>query len=429
MLFNACLCLNYFPAVWKHANILPFPKPGKDSRQPQNYRPISLLSSISKILERVMYTRCYTHLDGEDILRPQQMGFREHHGTTHQITRLVEHITEGFNLNLHTGVVFLDASAAFDTVWTRGLLFKMTEMRFPAELIKMMQSYLTGRTFHVSLDGAQSERRQVANGTPQGSILGPVLFIMYVNDIPCPGRARLAQYADDTAAFHRAKTIPALVRQLQRALDALLAYFHRWHIKINDGKTEAVIFSKRHLTAAAAHPLRANATPLPWRSHAKFLGVTLDSRLNLNQHISNTQRKARGAMSVLHPLINKRSVLDEPLKLRIATAYVKPILTYAAPAWSGILSDTKLRKLQVIQNKYIRMALGLSRHTNMRRTHSQHNIKHLGDSVMHLTDKFFTKCTNSTNPLIAGLGAYTPETVHYRLKHKMPSHRLHMRDA
>lgn len=428
VLFNACLALAYFPAEWKHANVLPFPKPGKDCTLPQNYRPISLLSAISKLLERIINTRLLQHLDSRDLLNLQQFGFTKGYSTTHQVARLADYITDGFNRGLHTGVVMLDASAAFDTVWTEGLLYKMAAMEFPVRLIKLLHSYLNQRSFHVSLEGAKSPAREAKKGTPQGSILGPVLYIIYVNDIPRPGRALLAQYADDTAIFYQAADLPSLVTHLQRTLDALLEYFWRWRIKINAQKTEAVLFSKRRVDTAADHRLHVDATPLPWLQQARFLGVILDRRMTFGAHIRHIQKKAAGAMSVIYPMIRRSSAISPDIKVRLALAYVRPIMTYAAPAWTGMVSDTNLMKLQVIQNKYLRWALNLAPLSNMKNAHKQHNIQLIGDYIVKLTTQFYEKCKTHTNPHILALGAITPETAAYRLKHKTPTYRLLLRD-
>lgn len=429
VLFNACLSLAYFPAEWKHANVLPFPKPGKDNTLPQNYRPISLLSAPSKILERIINTRLLAHLDIGHRLNHQQFGFTKGCSTTHQVARLADYITDGFNRGLHTGVVMLDASAAFDTVWTEGLLFKMAEMEFPARLIKLLHSYLTSRSFHVTLEGAISPVREAKKGTPQGSILGPVLYIIYVNDIPRPGRALLAQYADDTAAYYQAEDFPTLVRHLQRTLDDLLQYFWRWRIKINAQKTEAVLFSKRPVDAADDHLLHVDATPLPWLRQARFLGVILDRGMTFGAHTQHIQKKAAGAMSVIYPMIRRSSAISQDIKVRLALAYVRPIMTYAAPAWTGMASNTNLSKLQIIQNKYLRWALNLKPLTNMKTAHKQHNVQLIGDHIMKLTTHFYEKCHTHTNPHILALGEITPETATYKLKHKTPTYRLMQQNA
>jgi len=427
VLFNACLALAHFPTPWKTANILAFPKPGKDPACPQNYRPISLLSSLSKILERIIHTRLYKDL--EPLLNSHQFGFRRGHSTTQQVLRLVEYVTEGYNLGHHTGAVFLDATAAFDTVWTRGLLYKMARTGFPRGLVAILQSYLTSRHFYVTVDGHPSPHREVANGTPQGSILGLVLFLIYVNDIPRFGRPSLAQYADDTSIYFRARSIPVLKRQLQRALDPLIAYFHKWRIQINALKTEAVLFTHRYAKRAHEHQLRIGPAAIPWTDHTKFLGVTLDRRLTFQRHVDTIQRKARAALAVLYPLLNRTSKLSRSLKVRLATSYIRPILTYAAPAWSGRVSDTNLYKLQVIQNKYLRTALNKPYYTRTRDLHRDAKVPHIGDVIVAATDKFYQKTSHSTNPLITALGDYSPESLPYRIRHKTPKHRLFQRDA
>ena len=428
MLINACLILCYFPKEWKRANVLPFPKAKKDHKLPQNYRPISLLCALSKVLERVLNSRMTAYLRAEDLLLYEQFGFRAKHSTTDQITRLTEYITEGFNLDMHTGAVLLDASFAFDTVWTTGLLYKMSQLSFSKELINILKSYLTGRTFYVTVDGVRSRICTVANGTPQGSILGPILFIIYMNDIPRPLRGNIGLFADDTAPYYRHKEIPTLVCHLQRALEDLLLFFRRWRLKINAQKTEPILFSRRNTAALADHKIRIDGAPLDWKQQARFLGVHLDKRLNLKAHLQHVKRCARGATAIIYPLINKRSQLSTPLKVQLANAYIRPILTYAAPAWAGLLSDSDLRELQCVQNKYLRLATGCPRRTSLTELHRLAQTPRLGDFIVDSLDKYYARTTMNENPLIAALGQYTPETAHYRMKHKMPKHRLFTRD-
>lgn len=349
--------------------------------------------------------------------------------TTDQITRLTEYITEGFNLGMHTGTVLLDTSAAFDTVWTTGLLYKMAKMEFSRGIIKLLKSYLTGRSFYVTVEGETSSVRPVAQGTPQGSILGPALFITYVNDIPRPARVNLAMFADDTAIYYRHQDSAKAVRYLQRALEELLQYFRRWRLRINSGKTEPVLFTKRLVTGEQENYLHIDGVPLRWKDAARFLGVHLDRRLNMGAHLTAIKKKARAAMSILYPLVNRRSKLSPALKVRLAQAYVRPILTYAAPAWAGMLSDTRLHGLQVQQNKYLRMALGKPRHTRIRDLHAESRTPYLGDFIVQSLRSYYAKVATNSNPLIAGLGQYSPETAPYRMKHKTPKHRLFTLDA
>ncbi len=300
----------------------------------------------------------------------------------------------------------------------------MAQMRFGKQLIRLLRSYLTGRTFHVTVEGATSSVRRVAQGTPQGSIMGPVLFIIYVNDIPRPLRINLAMFADDTAIYYKHACTETIVRYLQSGLDELLQFFRTWRLRINNSKTEPILFSKRRVTGEENHHLRIDGAPLPWKEKVRFLGVHLDRRLNLRAHLTAIKKNARAAMSVLYPLINRRSKLSSNMKVRMANAYIRPILTYAAPAWAGMLADTNIYSLQVTQNKYLRLALNKPRYTHIRALHTEAQTAHIGDFIVKALRTFYAETATNNNPLIAGLGQYTPENTPHSLKHNTPLYRI-----
>jgi hypothetical protein len=181
-LINHCIRLSHFPTSWKEAKVVALPKPGKDPKFPQNLRPISLLLSTGKVFEKFILEIVKRHLGENKLLNASQFGFRARHSTTLQCMRLADHVTLNFNNNMSTAAVFLDIEKAFDTTWHPGLLYKLSKLQLSTSLIKLISSFLSQRKCTVSVEGEISTPRYMQAGVPQGSVLSPTLYNLYIND-------------------------------------------------------------------------------------------------------------------------------------------------------------------------------------------------------------------------------------------------------
>ncbi|GFW19519.1 RNA-directed DNA polymerase from mobile element jockey [Trichonephila clavipes] len=227
------------------AVVVPILKPGKDPTLAESHRPISLLPILSKLAEKIISARLNDYLESNKILIPEQHGFRPRLSITHQLLRVVEYIKEGNNRGQCTAAVFLDIQKAFDRVWHTGLLFKLVNYNIPTPLILIIKSYISNRTFSVKINRTYSQTRPISAGIAQGSILGPVLFNLYVNDILKSTNTMLCMYADDTAILSRHKNLNTLVENINEHLAHLEIWFSVWKIALNTSKTEAVFVSQR----------------------------------------------------------------------------------------------------------------------------------------------------------------------------------------
>jgi hypothetical protein len=184
----------------ENSNSSPHPKQNKHPTNPSNYRPISLLSGLAKVAEKVINERLNKYDDKLNLTRQEQFGFRPGHDTTQQVTRIITDIITNYNKQKVTSMTLLDIQKAFDRVWIQGLIIKLYKFKIAVYMIKLIQSYLTDRTFKVKIENTLSEAQPIKAGVTQGSVLGPRLFTWFINDLPTFEKTKIALYADDTAA-------------------------------------------------------------------------------------------------------------------------------------------------------------------------------------------------------------------------------------
>ena len=402
-LYNSLLRLGHFPKAWKHAYIITLPKSGKDHGSVNNYRPISLLPAISKIFEKIIQARLQSTLDQHDVLRPEQFGFRRKHCTTHQLLRIVDQIVNGFNNRHYTVALFLDISKAFDSVWHEGLLHRLINYNIPPYLVHIIHSFLSNRTFAVTRDSIHSSTFLINAGVPQGSVLGPLLFLTYINTLPTLQGCSLYLFADDTAITTSSSNHGIAVQRLQRYSDLLSAWFAMWRLKINATKSQAVTFTRRQLQNT--DELRLAGELVPWSTEATYLGVRLDMKLTWKAHIHSLASKINKRMGMLYCLYNRKSPMSLKNKLLIYKMVLRPAMTYACQVW-GAAAKSHLYTLQVLQNRYLRIATAADWYIPNDNIHKDISFPTLTEYILQLSHNFYARLPTSFNQLIRGLGEY-----------------------
>lgn len=396
-LFNSALRLRHFPAPWKKAKIILLPKPRKSRLLPQNYRPISLLPIISKLFEKLFLTRLTPFLDG--YIRPEQFGFRKGHSTTLQLVRVVNKLVDAANKNLATVAVLLDVSKAFDRVWHDGLMYKLSESPVPASAVHLLHSYLTGRSFQTSVEGEMSSVRPIGAGVPQGSVLGPILYLLYANDMPTLPGVTLSLYADD-AMYHVSSMNPARAAQImQIQMDALSPWLERWRIAVNTDKSEAIIFKKfRRMPRAKPEPVTLDGEPIAWKSAVKYLGVTIDAGLTFSQHAQAKAVESRKIRGLLQPLLSRRSPLPVKVKTTMFLLIVRAVLLYASTAWWALLSRTNRNRLEACQSTALRHITGMPWFVRNSTIRTSLKVPSLGEFARSTASNLFQRAEESGIP-------------------------------
>lgn len=334
-IFRACFKLSYFPEVWKCAKVIPIPKPKKDLTLASNYRPNSLLNSLSKVLEKLISTRLKAHISDCDILPNEQFGFRPAHSTNHQLLRVCKFIKASLQKKHSTGMITFDIEKALDSVWHKGLLHKMFLLKFPLYLTKMIQSFLTKRSFYVSINGQKSNSFRIMAGVPRGSVLSPTLYNIYTSDLKIT-HSEKAFLADDSCLYVSAKSPQKIVKKLNAAGKQLTEYAEKWKIKLNESKTKAAFFTGRTSTKwLPSEGITIRDTEIHWTNSIKYLGLTIDKTMTFNSNTDLSSNKAVKFLGMLYPLLNRKSRLNTANKLIIFKSIIQSILLNACPVWGN----------------------------------------------------------------------------------------------
>lgn len=347
---NRCLDEGQFPGSLKIAKVSPIYKTG-NKLDPGNYRPISVLPTLSKIFEKILHNRLSEFLTSINFLYEKQYGFRPKSNTLTATNDLVTSIKLTIDSKKIALGIFIDLKKAFDTVSHQILLSKLKNLGITGAAYKIFESYLTDRYQIVRIDGHQSVPQLITYGVPQGSILGPLLFLTYINDIHEIGlKGDITLYADDTSLFYTGDDIISLVEQAQDDLEVLHTWLQTNLLTINTAKTNYIIFTAKNKTIKNYKPLTINDQPINEVKEEKYLGLILDSQLSWKPHINNIRSKLTSLTGALRGIVR---CLPKQVCLTIYNSLVKSHLDYLIEVW-GSAAKTNLKSLQIAQNKIIK---------------------------------------------------------------------------
>ena len=355
-IYNLCIEKNTFPVALKVAKIIPLPK-SNDKSNPDNFRPISLLPLLSKPLERHFHKHLYNYLNGNSLLHINQSGFRPKHSCQTSLISLCDSWLSFINKSQVVGSLFLDFRKAFDLVNHSILLQKLSLYLPSSSSVKFIQSFLENRFQFVKLNKNVSSKQVVRTGVPQGSVLGPLLFLIYINDLPLHLSSELTSnlFADDASMHSASDDIADVNIRLQEGLDNVNDWCLKNCMSIHPEKTKSMVTTTRqkHQRAPLLLSLSLGTNSIQQVSEHKVLGLTLDSELNWHSHLNSLSKRLSKNVYLLSRL--RKFATKQALKLFL-DAHINSFVNYASTLWDNC-SGEYMKRINSIHRRAIKLLL------------------------------------------------------------------------
>ena len=354
-LLNLSIRSGKFPEIWKCSKVSALFKSG-DRRNASNYRPISVLPTLSKILEKVVHKQFYEYLDSNNIISNKQYGFRPRLSATAALSAFADEVLLKMEEGELCGAVFLDLTKAFDTVDHAILISKLSQIGVSASTLLWFKSYLSNRKQRTSCDNAMSDPLHVPLGVPQGSILGPLFFLIYINDLPLVVKnSQVTLYADDTVLYCFSKEPRMLEEALNEDLLEVAKWLNRNKLTLNLSKTKSMIIGgSRKIIGIPSLSLHIFESYTDSVSSFKYLGIMLSSDFTWADHVEYISAKINKNLSLLRRI---KYYLPLQARLLFYNSLVLPILDYADIVWGDKNNATLMKELQLLQNKAAKLIL------------------------------------------------------------------------
>ena len=349
-LFQLSLDKAVVPKDWKKAIICPAFKKG-ERHQASNYRPISLTCVTSKVLEHIVTSQIMSFAEEEKLLFENQHGFRKNRGCERQLVEFVTDVSKRLDEGKETEACIMDFSKAFDKVNHQKLITKLQDRGICYQVCAWIEDFLCDRSQQVAVEGNLSETAHVTSGVPQGSVVGPTLFLFYIDDLPQGLDSTVRLFADDTIVYNTTDNI----NELQKDLRSLEKWEENWDMEFHPAKCQHISFSRRK--SPSQQHLTLHNLEIPKADDVKYLGVTVDSKLRWHKHLSNIAAKGNSTLGFIRRNVTTTS---EEVKSLAYKQLVRPVLEYASSAWDS-LTQTQETSLEAVQRRAARLVCGIRR--------------------------------------------------------------------
>jgi len=371
-IFRSSLDTGMVPSDWRSASVAPIFKKGAKCK-PSNYRPISLTCIASKLMEHIIVSNLMNYFDNKNILSPFQHGFRSNHSCETQLTGFSQEIFDNLESGKQTDVIIMDFSKAFDKVDHQLLIYKLFKLGVNVKSTEWIRSFLSERTQNVIVEGHSSDTVPVMSGVPQGSVVGPSLFLAYINDLPDSLKSRVRLFADDTVVYLTINS-KSDAETLQADLAKLETWENTWSMSFNPEKCEVIRISKKR--NPIIHPYILHGIELNTTNSAKYLGLNISNDFSWKRHIEAVSNKANNTLKFI-----KRNVKtsNRNIKETAYKTYVRPQLEYCATIWHP-WQKTLTYKIEKVQRAAARYVMNdydyESSVTNMLQTLNWQTLEH-----------------------------------------------------
>ncbi|KAF2356012.1 Reverse transcriptase domain [Trinorchestia longiramus] len=394
-LYNKRLQSRMLLPAWQPAIIIPLLKPNKPLTSVASYRPISLLSCVQKLMERLIVSRLTLFLEQKGVFRKTQGGYRRRLSAIDQVTKLETAIRSTLVNESIMLCFFVDFSSAFDTVWPMGVLYKLSRCGVRGTMLRWLQAYLKDRPFKVFMEGAYSSERIARSGVPQGAVLSPLLFNIMMYDTPVQEGICSCEYADDLAFYTQHPNLRIATDTLQQQFTALHNWSKQWGLKINFNKTKCMFFTNKRINPL---PITVGGWQLEFTKQFKYLGVMLDfPQLRWHHQVEYLKQSCAPLLNLLQSISHRHWGAGRELLIYLYKTLIRSRLDYAAPLYdTAALSNLQLNS---IQHHRLRIATGYRKTSPAASLEVEANIFPLTIHRDLLTCQYYSKLQQLPNDM------------------------------